>query len=318
MLIYSRAPGVGRRSGFTLIELLVSLALGGIVAGAIVTLLLRQQRFYNSTNDVILTRQQLRQAVAMLPSDLKGISSSGKDIYVMTDSSVEFRSVFGSSIACIVNPGGKYVTTVPLSLAKGSAMTNWSVLPSTGDSIAVYNDSTQVGQSDDAWSFYQISKLTAVTGNVNTGCPTASGLVQASDLTGSNPSYQVVLTVAPSNNIDPGAGIRFFRRVHYSIYKASDGQWYLGYYDCKTLRSPVCNAIQAIAGPFQAYAANGTSGLQFTYYDTLGAVTAVPTNVARISLVARGQGAGLVNLSGAGGTTFRDSLRIEIGLENRK
>lgn len=318
MLTRPRASAPG--AGFTLVELLIGMVLMSLVGGAIVSLLLRQQRFYNSTNDIILTRQQIRQAVAMLPSDLKGISSSGGDIYVMTDSSLEFRSVFGSSIACIVNAGGHYVTTVPMTLAKASAMTNWTALPSAGDSIAVYNDSTQIGQSDDAWTLYQIKQVTAVTGNVNNGCPTASGLVQLSDLTASNPSYQIVTTSGPSNNIDQGAGIRFFRRVHYSLYKASDGQWYLGYYDCKTGRSPVCNPIQAIAGPFQPYASpgNGTTGLSFVYYDSLGAVTAVPANVARISLVARGQGAGLVNLSGTGGTTFRDSLRIEIGLENRK
>jgi len=46
-------------------------------------------------------------------------------------------------------------------------------------------------------------------------------------------------------------------------------------------------------------------------------VTAIPANVMRISLVVRGQGAGLVNFTGSSATTFRDSMRIEIGLRNR-
>src|SRR6059036_682106 len=125
-----------RRAGFTLIELAIALVLMSLVGGAIVQLLLRQQRFYNSTTDLIQTRQQIRQAAAMLPSDLRGISSIGGDIYAMSDSALEFRSVFGSSIVC-VNTGGK-LSTVPRVLAKGSAMTNWSVLPSVGDSLAVY------------------------------------------------------------------------------------------------------------------------------------------------------------------------------------
>src|SRR5438094_6783273 len=98
-----------RRAGFTLVELVITLVLVSFVAGAIVKLLLRQQRFYNSTTELIQTRQQIRQAAAMLPSDLRGISSIGGDIYAVTDSSLEFRSVFGISIVC-VNTGGKLST----------------------------------------------------------------------------------------------------------------------------------------------------------------------------------------------------------------
>src|SRR5438046_6193510 len=141
-------PTPDRRAGFTLVELVVTLGLVSFVAGAIVKLLLRQQRFYNSTTELIQTRQQIRQAAAMLPSDLRGISSIGGDIYSMTDSSLEFRSAFGSSIVC-VNTGGK-LSTVPRVLASGAAMTNWSALPSVGVSLAVYNDSTSFASTDDA------------------------------------------------------------------------------------------------------------------------------------------------------------------------
>ena len=105
--------------------------------------------------------------------------------------------------------------------------------------------------------------------------------------------------------------------MRYRLYKDTDNKWYLGYHDCKTGRSPVCNTTKPIAGPFQPYATNGTSGVQFAYYDATGAVTAIPANVMRISLVVRGQGAGLVNFTGTHATTFGDSMRIEIGLRNR-
>lgn len=302
--------------GFTLIELLVSIVLMSLVAGATVKLLLRQQRFYNSTSDLIQTRQQIRQAAAMLPADLRGISSVGGDISVMSDSALEFRSVFGSSVVCSNNLGK--LSTVPRVLAKGSVMTSWSGLPVMGDSLAVYNDSSTFAVTDDAWTRHQITAVTAVTGNVANGCPSASGLTQAGDLTANNPSYQLTLSPAASSKVLVGAAIRFYRRVRYRIFQDTDGQWYLGYYNCITGRSPVCNTTQAIAGPFQPYAANTTSGLQFVYYDSTGAVTAVPAQVARISLVVRGQSAGMLNLSGEGGSTFRDSLRIEVGLRNRK
>ena len=305
-----------RRAGFTLIELVIALVLMSLVGGAIVQLLLRQQRFYNSTTDLIQTRQQIRQAAAMLPSDLRGISSIGGDIYAMSDSALEFRSVFGSSVVC-VNTGGR-LSTVPRVLATGATMTNWARPPAVGDSLLVYNDGPTLAVADDAWSRYQITAVTLVTGNVANGCPSSTRLTQPSDVTGANPSYQLTLAPAAANTIAVGAAIRFFRRVRYRVYRETDNQWYLGFFDCITGRVPVCNPSQPIAGPFQPYANNGTSGVQFAYYDSTGVVTANPLQVARISLVVRGQAGALINLSGAGATVFHDSLRIEVGLRNRK
>jgi hypothetical protein len=66
------------------------------------------------------------------------------------------------------------------------------------------------------------------------------------------------------------------------------------------------------------YAAPGTtSGLEFTYYDSTGAITANKTLVARIRVVVRGQGTSTINLTGAAAVPLRDSLRVEIGLRNR-
>src|SRR5436190_24188940 len=130
---------VRARRGFTLIELLISMVLMGLVSAAIVKVLLRQQRFYNSTNDLINTRQQIRQAAAMLPADLRGISSVGGDISAMSDSALDFRGVFGTSIVC-TNNGAGLLSTVPRVLASGAAMTNWSRIPAVGDSVLVYND----------------------------------------------------------------------------------------------------------------------------------------------------------------------------------
>src|SRR5437867_5889883 len=128
MLIMHRAPS--RRAGFTLIELAIALVLMSLVGGAIVQLLLRQQRFYNSTTDLIQTRQQIRQAAAMLPSDLRGISSIGGGIYAMSHSAMEFRSVFGSTVVC-VNAGGT-LSTVPQVLASRATMANWNTAPGVG------------------------------------------------------------------------------------------------------------------------------------------------------------------------------------------
>jgi hypothetical protein len=60
-----------------------------------------------------------------------------------------------------------------------------------------------------------------------------------------------------------------------------------------------------------------TSGLEFTYFDSTGAVTTINNRVARIRLVVRGQGETTINLTGAAPVPLRDSMRIEVGLRNR-
>src|SRR5437016_12597060 len=162
-----------RRAGFTLVELIITMVLVSFVAGAIVSLLLRQQRFYNSTTELIQTRQQIRQAAAMLPSDLRGISSAGGDISVMTDSALEFRSVFGSSVVC-ANIGG-VLSTVPRVLATGATMTNWATIPVVGDSLAAYSNGPTLAVADGGWSLSRSTEKDSVTTNVANGCPTATG-----------------------------------------------------------------------------------------------------------------------------------------------
>jgi len=309
-----------RRAGFTLVEIVVVLVFMGIFAAAMGKLLLRQQRFYNSTSQLIQTRSQIRQAAFMLPADLRGVSRQGGDIAIMTDSSIEIRSVFGSSIVCLVNLAGGWISTVPVRLASGASMTNWRIAPAVNDSVAVYDEGASISPSDDSWRLARITAVTQVTAHSpTTGCPASTRLTQTVDLVAGNPSYQFTLSPAPIASTVPGASVRFFRRVHYSLWRwAADGQWYLAYYDCVPNRVPVCTAPQPIAGPLRPYAVPGTtSGLEFSYFDSTGAVTANRLQVARISVVVRGQGQTTINLTGAAPIPLRDSMRIEVGLRNR-
>lgn len=315
-MLTHRAP----RRGLTLIELMLSIVLLGLMGGLIIGFLLKQERFYAGASEILLTRTQVRQASVMMPSDLRGIASTSGDIYAMTDTSIDFRSTFGSSYVCASTRASSQISIPPVNLAKGSALTVWSQTPVNNDSIALYVDSTNTSSKDDSWSYHRISATSVAFSNASPGCLSATGMMKSTDVNAGNPSYAFTLSPTQSATVSAGAAVRFFKKVHYSLYRAADGNWYLGYYDCRTSRVPVCNAIQPIAGPLRPYIAGSPelAGVRFTYYDTLGNVTTNRLAVSRISVLLQGQGTRTIQLVGSSPTTFRDSVRIEVGLRNWK
>ena len=309
-----------RRAGLTLIELMISLVLLGLMGSLIIGFLLKQERFYTGANEIVLTRTQVRQAAVMMPSDLRSIRPGAGDIYAMSDTSIEFRSTFGSSFVCVSTRASSLINVPPVTLAKGSALTVWSVQPTIGDSLMLYVDSTSTSAKDDSSSLHKITATGIAFSNASPGCTSASGMMKSTDVSASNPSYTFTLSPTQSATVSAGASVRFFKKVHYSLYNAPDGYWYLGYYDCRTGRTPVCNSIQPLAGPLRPYVSGHPelAGLRFTYYDTTGAVTASRAAVSRISILLQGEGTKTIQLAGGSPQTFRDSLRVEVGLRNWK
>jgi hypothetical protein len=207
-----------------------------------------------------------------------------------------------------------------VTLASNSQLTSWTQSPVGNDSLALYVDSTSTSSRDDTWSLHRITAGQLVTTDASPGCLSSTKMMKTTDVSSTNPSYAFTISPTQSATVSAGAAVRFFKKVHYSLYKAADNNWYLGYYDCRTSRTPVCNTIQPIAGPLRPYVVGqaAQSGLQMTYYDTTGAVTTNRLAVSRISILLQGEGTKTIQLAGGSPVTFRDSLRIEVGLRNWK
>ena len=315
-----------RRRGFTLVELLITLVIMSVVVGTLITVLVRQQRFYRSTNDMMEARTQVRQAIDILPADLRSLSSSdtrnGTDIYTASDKAIDFRTITGSSVACRI-PSTTSIVLPPLNLGARTGLSTWTGTLQAGDSVLVYDDSSSAsGNNDDHWAVYGITAVTTLAPAAANACGTASRFVSAADVAAGLVSYQITLGAAMPLTISVGAPIRIFHRRRYELYQpAGSSSWYLGTYECRA----ACGTLTPVSGPFAAYSGSpASSGLNFSYLDSLGG-TVNPTNtaaqksqIARIKLVARADTRTAVDIPGRARGTLRDSLSLDVILRNRK
>lgn len=299
-----------RRSGFSLPEIMVSLVLLGIVAGGIMAVVMRQQQFYRSATEVIDTRQQIRSATAIIPVDVRGVSSIGGDILSMSEKGLVFRANIGSSIAC-TRPAPNQIVIPPQVIANGSVFTSFLTRPRVGDVALVFDDSMP-GNQDDDWKPYVISAIDSTT----SGCTTFT------DATADASQYRYVFTF--SSNLSPtiidGAPVRFAKRVQYAFYQSStDLFWWLGYRECLG-DGTNCTAVQPVSGPYRPFIAGDTinSGMNFVYRDSTGAVTADRSQVARIELFVHGQTQGAVSMTGGTSKPYTDYMKVTIAIRNRQ
>ena len=339
-------PSQTPRRGFTLGEMIVALLLFSLVGGAILSLVMRQQRFYRSTAEVIKLQGQLRQGGALVPLDLRGISTSdttsngltaGKannyntDIYSRNDWSIEFRRIFGSSAICARRTVAPVDTirVFPNALDAVRTLTTWAAMPQVGDSVLILDEGQSLSVvDDDTWKVYEVRGVDAVSGAA--GGPWKgqvagddSPLLTAADNVRN--SWKITLDRPISQWVRVGAVVRFFRRVRYEIYQAPDQLWYLGYSDCLNSYGTWngCSEVTPVSGPYQAYTGvTAENGIAFTYYDTSGNAlgsTAASRLVSRIDMVLRSTSDKMITRTGSGaGQTYRDSLLLSIGVRNRR
>ncbi|MDQ3950382.1 MAG: hypothetical protein M3282_08545 [Gemmatimonadota bacterium] len=338
------------RRGFTLGEMVVALLLFSLVGGAILTLVMRQQRFYRSTAEIIKLQGQLRQGASVLPLDLRTISTSdtlvndqvvspgtkyNADIYSRNDWSIEFRRVFGSSMICAKRAAAPLdtITLFPKATNTIDALSSWGIPPVEGDSILILDERSLVGEGDDRWVAYEVKAVAPVVGAK--GCPwkvfppsvpvDSTPLLYVADTV--RQSYKVAISpaLAANSKIMVGAPVRFFRRVRYEIYQAPDQQWYLGFSDCLRTYDTwnKCSDVTPVSGPYRPYTGiTSDNGLVFLYYDSLGNAldaAAQSRRISRVQIIMRGQTGTTVTRTGAGaGEHYRDSLVLSIGIRNRR
>jgi hypothetical protein len=275
------------------VEALVVMLLGVIVLTGIYELLMSQTRLYAIQKEVMDARESLRAAGALLSWELTGASATRGDLYAIGATAITVRSLQGIGVICATAPGGRF----------GLQQVSGSFYATADDSVLAYS------VADDAWAVLGVS---GVWSGATAWDPAPGGggtpVCFWGDSTATVPRPQVALELqgdsASLAGLPVGSPIRSFRRTEYGLLQQA-GRWWLG------RRLGAAGSYEILTGPMRAPA---DSGLVFTYYDAMGAVTAVPAQVAEVVIVLRAESFGRARA--AGYQAVRDSLTFRIALRN--
>jgi hypothetical protein len=307
---------LSRRAGVTLLELTIALVLGGVVLAVVVSIGVLQERIYRGVADALDNQEQLRHAAAVLPVDLRGASVPGGDLVAgeLRDSSIELRRTVGTGVVCELTAHG---IALPPS-GRGRALASFLSSLDAGDTAWVYHDSA----GSDRWQGYEVQAI----GHSLTACPSAAPMALVPAAADGQPRLTIDLGVdTAATGLSVGAPVRFTRLARYSVYRASDRAWYLGFRDWNAV-SGQFNIIQPVSGPYASWNARSPGGLRFSYKDVsgleLGPPVADPRAVALIEILASTRTARPIEFSGptALGSDGRhaDSISVVIALRNRR
>lgn len=291
-----------RRRGASIIELMIALTIFGLVMAGVTGAIVEQTRFQAGAARVVGSQRSMRHIGDLVPSELRALGTRAGDIYAMNASSIDLRVTTGSSVVCAIGGGGMSVTIPPLQLATGLALTSWRDVPLAGDSVFIFDEGASTARNDDVWRAYRLTAAPAA-GN----CATATGFTQSAAEAATGMTLAVATAVPATTPV--GAPIRFYRPARYALVSGTDGRWYLGYTEC----AAGCGTLDIVAGPVRSPSGRGVG---FTFRDSLGAVTAVPTNVAFVELELHTDGAPVGERSRLRSGALADSLRVSVAIRN--
>jgi hypothetical protein len=286
------------------VELVVALALFGIVAAIMLTMVRQQHRFHIGSLEIIETKRSAQQAIDVLYGELRATASA--DIYSVSDSSLAFRTTLGISHICAIDTSRTLIALPTPGAVRAAPLSAFLALPRAGDSLFIFDPGDPAAGDDDRWHSHVLT--TAVSGGM---CPARPfGLAATSAETA---GLAIGIAPAVARDVVAGAPVRFFRPASYSLYRSTGAVWMLGYSSCA---AGACTARQPLSGPYLPFATGGAGGVAFDYFDRDGASTADPSRVVRIGVVVRARSTSALDVGHLRQQRYHDSLAVTISLRN--
>ena len=297
-----------QRRGYSLVELMITVTMLGIIGTIVANLLMGQQRFFQRTNEQMGIRRELRTSLSILPTELRGIASTGGDLIAFSSTDVTFHSTLGVSLVCA--KGSTTSIDIPPLGTSRTITSSWYSMPAVGDTVfAMRSDSS--GTKGDFWSAHRIVSISSS----SLYCPVSPFIDAVMDL--GKLRYRLGVSPALDDSVVVSSPLRFARSAKYSLTQQASGNYYL-------TRTEYLNGAWGtgvpVSGPYKApVGPNG--GLSLAFYDSTGTVVASVANaakVARMDVTLRAQGLNSSGLYGTTSTTVIDSLAMRVALRNRR
>lgn len=276
-------PPLSRRSsahGFTLVELIVALVLGTVILGATGQVFLATQRFFHLQSSALEVQEGLRTVVQVLSGELRELDAAGGDIVALGSDSISIHATRGIEFVCAPPDPATGRVVVRSSLSSG-----YRDVDPARDRAVVFREGDPTTEDDDVW--------------LDLGIASAGGPASCSDGAAAT-ELRLLGAIRALDSVGLGAPVRWYERAIYRLYADETGAWWLG---VRSYSDGAWAPLSPIAGPLRH-----PSGLQLTYYDASGAVTADSSRVARIDLVVRGVGSALLQAMGGRQVRWADSL----------
>ena len=285
--------------GHTIVEMLVALGVGALVIALTATIGFRHQRFHRDIVIAVERSEQLDQVVALMPISLRGIAPGEGDIApgAAQDTSLEFRATIATAVVC--DSAGATALLSPAEV--NPRLSSFPLRPEAGDTAWFLDTSGAM----EAWVARPVVGAIDSVGRCMLGTSLPFGAATRKSI-----AIRLAAAAPPSN------AIRVTRPTRLSLYRASDGAWYLGAKDWNPALGRF-NTIQPVAGPLASASSNG---LRFRYLDSLGAllppIPSDPRAIAAIEVGFRVDSAIPGKYSHS--TSVRDRAVAFIALRNRR
>ena len=270
----------------TLVELLVALVLTGLVASAVLALMVLGQRAYQRQHAAAAVSATLRAAATMLPLELAGLGA----LVATEPAAVSFQATRTLSFLCALPQVSGPRTG---SLTVGAEPRYGMRAPDPRrDSVLVYAQADPTSDDDDYWVRADLVGLRGAA-----TCPDGSAGVML-DLAAISPRGGLL-------DVQAGAPVLTNELMQLAAYRDRGGTWWLGARG--RTKGSGWSTIQPVLGPL------APSGLRLSYLVASGAPAARSGDIARISLWLVAQAP-----AGLGSAPLRDSVWLEIGLRNQR
>ncbi|MCH7715707.1 MAG: prepilin-type N-terminal cleavage/methylation domain-containing protein [Gemmatimonadetes bacterium] len=294
------------RRGFTLVELLVAMTVGTLIMGAIYQSLIGIQRLMATHSERIEVQQSLRAGAFYITRALRELDASDGDIEIANSDQIRFRGMRWSSMVCATpaDMGGNAQLLIRDAMTMGSRGPDASL-----DSVLVFYQGDPRDAADDTWIIARLSATSATTCDDGDGATDTRLAPPAQTLYDTLAVTAGAARIMVATGVLTGAPIRGFQQEELRVSNYWNGRpWIM---QRLATNSGGWNSWEGLLGPLQT-----SDGLELTYYDASGNVTAVLTNIASVGIVLRAESNRAAYTSGGTIDNIRDSIVTRVALRN--